>query len=73
VTIKVSYFKTPVKISVKDQGNGFDPSNLKDPRDPENLWKEGGRGIFLVKNLVDEVEFHPSQEGMEIVITEYFD
>jgi serine/threonine-protein kinase RsbW len=72
VIIEVSYFDTYVKISVKDQGNGFDPTGLKDPRDPENIWKEGGRGIFLVKNLVDEVEFHPTKEGMKIVIIEYF-
>ena len=73
VTIKVFYFDTYVKVSVKDQGNGFDPSGLKDPRNPENIWKESGRGIFLVKNLVDKVEFHPTKEGMEIVIIEYFD
>ncbi len=73
VTITVTYFKSYVKVSVKDQGNGFNPSQLKDPRDPENLWKEGGRGIFLVKNLVDEVEFNPSKEGMEIIVTEYLD
>jgi serine/threonine-protein kinase RsbW len=73
VTIQVSYFDSYVKVSVKDQGNGFDPSGLKDPRDPENIWKESGRGIFLVKNLVDKVEFNPTEEGMEIVIIEYFD
>ena len=73
VTIKVSYFDSYVKVSVKDQGNGFDPSGLKDPRNPENIWKESGRGIFLVKNLVDKVEFHPTEEGMEIAIIEYFD
>ena len=73
VTIEVSYYETYVQVSVKDQGNGFDPLGLKDPRDPENIWKESGRGIFLVKNLVDKVEFHPTEEGMEIVITEYFD
>jgi serine/threonine-protein kinase RsbW len=73
VTISVSYFDSYVKVSVKDQGNGFDPSGLKDPRDPENIWKDSGRGIFLVKKLVDSVEFHPTEEGMEIVVIEYFD
>jgi len=73
VTISVSYFDSYVKVSVKDQGNGFDPSGLKDPRDPENIWKDSGRGIFLVKKLVDSVEFYPTEEGMEIVIVEYFD
>lgn len=73
VTITVSYFNSYVKVSVKDQGNGFDPSGLKDPRDPENIWKDSGRGIFLVKKLVDSVEFYPTEEGMEIVVIEYFD
>jgi serine/threonine-protein kinase RsbW len=70
VIIKVFYHNNYVRISVKDQGNGFDPAKLADPRDPENLWKDSGRGIFLVRNLVDKVEFNSSPEGMEIIITQ---
>ncbi len=44
-------------ISVSDGGQGFDFNNLPDPTAPENLEKENGRGIFLMKNLADEVEF----------------
>ncbi|MBM3430997.1 MAG: ATP-binding protein [Bacteroidetes bacterium] len=44
-------------FNVMDQGNGFDYTNLPDPTSPENLLKENGRGIFLMKNLADEVEF----------------
>ena len=44
-------------FSVKDEGPGFDFSNLPDPTAPENLLKENGRGIFLMKNLADKVEF----------------
>ena len=44
-------------FSVKDEGPGFDFSNLPDPTSPENLLKENGRGIFLMKNLADKVEF----------------
>jgi len=44
-------------FSVKDEGSGFDFSNLPDPTSPENLLKENGRGIFLMKNLADKVEF----------------
>ncbi len=43
--------------SIKDEGNGFDFSQLPDPTDPENLEKVGGRGIFLMKHLSDEVKF----------------
>ena len=42
---------------VKDKGNGFDYNNLPDPTSPENLEKENGRGIFLIKNLSDNLVF----------------
>lgn len=45
------------KVIVIDSGSGFDFDNLPDPTAPENLEKENGRGIFLMKNLADEVEF----------------
>jgi serine/threonine-protein kinase RsbW len=44
-------------FSVKDEGPGFDFNNLPDPTAPDNLLKENGRGIFLMKNLADKVEF----------------
>lgn len=42
---------------VKDQGKGFDFNNLPDPTAPENIEKENGRGIFLIKNLADDLVF----------------
>ena len=42
---------------VKDKGHGFDFNNLPDPTAPENLEKENGRGIFLIKNLSDDLVF----------------
>ncbi|MCX8482278.1 MAG: ATP-binding protein [Crocinitomicaceae bacterium] len=44
-------------FSIKDKGNGFDFDNLPDPTAPENIEKENGRGIFLIKNLADELVF----------------
>lgn len=44
-------------FSVLDKGNGFDYNNLPDPTAPENIEKENGRGIFLMKSLADSVEF----------------
>ena len=44
-------------FSVKDCGDGFDFNNLPDPTAPENIEKENGRGIFLMKSLAEEVEF----------------
>lgn len=44
-------------FSIKDKGNGFDFDNLPDPTAPENIEKENGRGIFLIKNLADDLVF----------------
>ncbi len=46
-----------IKFVVKDEGPGFDYQNLPDPTAPENIDKPGGRGIFLMKHLCDEVSF----------------
>jgi len=52
---------------VKDMGRGFDFNNLPDPTAPENILKENGRGIFLMKNLADEVEFEDSGRTVHIM------
>ncbi len=44
-------------FTVRDQGRGFDFEHLPDPTAPENIEKENGRGIFLMRSLADEVEF----------------
>jgi serine/threonine-protein kinase RsbW len=46
-----------LEISVEDEGNGFDPDSVPDPTAPENLEKETGRGLFIIKNLCDQVSF----------------
>jgi len=61
-----------LEVYIRDQGSGFEPSKIENPTNPENIWKENGRGIFLVQNLIDEVEFLRSNSGMCIKIVEYF-
>lgn len=54
-------------IRVRDQGQGFDPDEIADPLAPENLLKGSGRGIFLIRNFMDEVDLHRApQGGMEV-------
>ncbi len=57
-------------IRVRDQGEGFDPEEIADPLAPENILKASGRGIFLIRNFMDNVELrrHP-QGGMEVRMT----
>ncbi len=47
-----------LKITVEDQGMGFKPSEVPDPTESENLENLNGRGVFLMKNLADELEFN---------------
>jgi serine/threonine-protein kinase RsbW len=56
-----------LKIRVRDQGEGFDPETIANCLDPENLLKSSGRGIFLIRNFMDDVQLKRAPEGgMEI-------
>ena len=59
-----------VRFIVEDQGTGFDFNNLPDPTSPESLEKIGGRGIFLMRHLSDEVHFR--NQGREVELIFYF-
>lgn len=52
-----------LEIEVRDQGQGFDPTSVPDPTEPANILKTSGRGIFLIRNFMDEVEWFARPEG----------
>ena len=54
-------------ISIRDQGQGFDPEALEDPLDPENLLKSSGRGIFLIRNFMDDLQLQRAPGGGMLV------
>jgi serine/threonine-protein kinase RsbW len=58
-------------ITIRDQGKGIDLSAIPDPTAPENLLKTSGRGIFLIRSFMDEVEINPSQAGTEIKLIKH--
>ena len=63
----VSDGRTALSIRVRDEGEGFDPDVLPDPLAPENLLKSNGRGIFLIRSFMDDVQLQRAPEGgMEI-------
>ena len=69
VCLSLSLHEDVIRFTVKDQGEGFDYENLPDPTSPENIDQPGGRGIFLMKHLSDEVTF--SQDGRVIELAFY--
>ncbi len=67
VTIEANKRDKEVVFIISDEGKGFDYTNLPDPTAPENIEKPDGRGIFLMKNLSDEVSF--DLNGSKVSIT----
>jgi serine/threonine-protein kinase RsbW len=55
-----------VDIRVEDEGAGFNPNGIPDPRTKDNLQREHGRGLFLIQSLADEVSFE--QEGRRVCV-----
>ncbi|HAC25698.1 MAG TPA: ATP-binding protein [Cytophagales bacterium] len=66
VALSLLLEKDLIKFRVEDEGRGFDYHHLPDPTAPENLEKPGGRGIFLMKHLSDEVEFQENGRVVEL-------
>lgn len=58
-----------LKFIIEDEGSGFDYNDQQDPTSPENIEKIGGRGIFLIKHLSDEVKF---EEGGKKTILSFY-
>ena len=52
-----------LEIEIKDQGHGFDPAKVPDPTEPENILKTSGRGIFLMRTFMDEVDWVARPDG----------
>lgn len=60
---------TRLTVRVVDQGEGFDPVEVADPLAPENLLKSSGRGIFFMRNFMDDLRLQRAPEGgMEVVM-----
>ncbi|MEM7372219.1 MAG: ATP-binding protein [Bacteroidota bacterium] len=55
-----------LKITVRDEGEGFNPEGLADPTAPENIENIGGRGVFLMRHLADELSF--SDDGRTVIM-----
>lgn len=64
VTITYNIDPSSITFFINDEGNGFDHKNLPDPTAPENIDKISGRGIFLMKNLSDNLQF--SDNGKQV-------
>jgi len=71
VFIRVVFEDNKLQIEVKDEGVGFTVEGLPNPIEDKNLKKENGRGIFILQNIADEVEY--CEGGSKVLIKYTFD
>jgi len=58
VTVKIVCLANEIEVLVEDEGDGFERSKLQNPTDQENIKKESGRGIFIIENLTECINFN---------------
>lgn len=68
VRVEVVLDASRVAVSVIDEGQGFDPESIPDPTRPENLHATGGRGLFLIRELMDETHFSNRGNSVHMVL-----
>ena len=69
VTINVTVDDKKLIIKIKDEGTGFDPDKVPDPTAPENLLKDSGRGLYLMRVYMDDLKYNVTPSGTETILT----
>lgn len=67
VEVILNCHENELEVEIRDQGRGFDPAEVPDPTNPENILKTSGRGIFLMRTFMDEIEWLNRPEGGTVV------
>ncbi|MES2790575.1 MAG: response regulator [Planctomycetota bacterium] len=67
ITVHCKFDEIAVTVTITDEGPGFDPALLPDPRDPENLERPSGRGLLLMRTFLDEVEYNAKGNQVRMV------
>jgi serine/threonine-protein kinase RsbW len=72
VAINLQADSSCVEITIEDEGNGFDPEAVQNPTEEKNILKQVGRGIFILKSLMDKVDFITApQKGTIVKMTKF--
>jgi serine/threonine-protein kinase RsbW len=67
VIINYSIDPNQAEITVTDEGDGFDPESVPDPREGDNIFKVGGRGLFLIRAYMDGVDFNRTGNSIKLI------
>lgn len=69
VYIVIEHDENILNVKIKDEGDGFEVDKLPDPTSNENIMKEHGRGIYIIRSLVDDFECNSSSSGTEYILS----
>lgn len=73
VLVKVLVHEDRLEVLFKDEGKGFDPNSVPDPTKPENIFKDHGRGLHIMRNFLSELKYNFTDSGTETVLVLKFD
>lgn len=68
IRLEIAFRPHAIEARVTDEGPGFDPNRVPDPTTPENIERTGGRGLFLMRKLMDEVRFNEVGNSVTLVL-----
>ncbi len=68
VTLTCELENNRLTVRVDDEGPGVNPDMLPDPLAEENLLRENGRGVFLMRSLMDEIKFEKTDKGSSVIM-----
>lgn len=72
VILEFSVTDSKIKIEITDEGEGFDLGKIPDPTLPENLLRENGRGVYIMKHFVDEMYYTKTKNGNSLTLISEF-
>lgn len=67
VRIIADVSKNEARFTIEDEGEGFDVNAIPDPRNPANLFKDSGRGVMFICNIMDEVQYNERGNRLTMV------
>lgn len=67
VYIKLSDLSNTIIVEIKDEGKGFSYHTVSDPTQPNNIKKESGRGIFIMKQYADQIKYNKSGNQVKLI------
>jgi len=73
VKMDVFILDDKIQFKIRDFGKGFNPAEIENPLDSDNLLKSDGRGIFIARELVDKIEYIFHKDGTETIVTKFYE